>query len=646
MCRIVGCFDFNYNNSYDLDDITTRMRDCFGYAGPDDAGIFLHEEKGLSLGHRRLSVIDLSEKGHQPMRNDNGSLWITYSGEVYNFNEIKAELKLCGYKFNSGTDTEVVLKAYEKWGIDALSRFRGMWSLAIWDNDKSKLILSRDRMGVKPLYWYYKDNLFLFASELKAFHQHPRFSKEIDLSSLALYFSYGNIPSPFSIFKNTYKLEPGCCLEVSSNGHIRKIRYWDNRMQYEKGLGQKKSWRLRSQESVVEELENILTEAFKLRMVSDVPVGIFLSGGIDSSLVTALLQKEYSKPLKTFTIGFYEKEYNEAKYAFEVAKFLGTDHTELYCTPREAFEIIPSLADIYDEPFGDSSAIPTHLVSRLAKQKVKVTLSADGGDELFCGYTRYWIFDKFLKRANLLPSALRSLFLFPLELFNSNSVTSFYEKFGLFLPRMTNVSGKFTKLKNALKAVNNSGIYLNLYRVFSTDECLSLGLKRPYEIEFGADFLGSKDVKSEMMLMDLKTYLPDDLLTKVDRAAMRVALEAREPFLDNKIVEYALKLPVEYKFRNNISKYILRKILYKYVPRKLVERPKQGFGLPVNIWFKNELRDLYSAYLNKDRIKSEGIFNYNFVENLTTRYFSGKDVNPYTLWYLLVFQLWREKWMD
>ncbi len=245
-----------------------------------------------------------------------------------------------------------------------------------------------------------------------------------------------------------------------------------------------------------------------------------------------------------------------------------------------------------------------------------------------------------------MPSALRSLFLFPLELFNSNSVTSFYEKFGLFLPRMTNVSGKFTKLKNALKAVNNSGMYLNLYRVFSTDECLSLGLKRPYEIEFGADFLGSKDVKSEMMLMDLKTYLPDDLLTKVDRAAMRVALEAREPFLDNKIVEYALRLPVEYKFRNNISKYILRKILYKYVPRKLVERPKQGFGLPVNIWFKNELRDLYSAYLNKDRIKSEGIFNYNFVENLTTRYFSGKDVNPYTLWYLLVFQLWREKWMD
>jgi asparagine synthase (glutamine-hydrolysing) len=372
------------------------MRDTLVHGGPDDAGIFIDKDFPVALGHRRLSILDLSSLGHQPMDFEN--LVITYNGEVYNFKEIRKELEKEGYKFISNSDTEVILKAFHRWGFSAVHKFRGMFASALWDKKDKRLILCRDRIGVKPLYYYYKNGLFMFASELKAFHKHPKFEKRLNLTGLSLYLKYGYIPAPYSIFENVYKLKPGHFLVLDQKGNIEEFPYWKVEDYFLKGKEEKDKWLKRSEEELAQELEEILTESFKLRLVSDVPVGMFLSGGIDSSTVCALLSKEGIK-LKTFTIGFYEKEYSEAGYAKKVAEYLGTEHTELYFTPKEAFEIIPKLPEIYDEPFGDSSAIPTYLVSRLARSQVKVSLSADGGDEQFCGYTRYWVIsDRLSKR--------------------------------------------------------------------------------------------------------------------------------------------------------------------------------------------------------------------------------------------------------
>lgn len=624
-----------------LEDIIVDMRDTMTAGGPDDAGIYVDKDRGLAFGHRRLSILDLSLNGHQPMCNDDGSLWITYNGEVYNFIEIRNELEQKGYKFRSQSDTEVVLKAYEQWGIDCLHKFRGMWAFAIWDKRNQELTLCRDRVGVKPLYWYYKDGLLMFASELKSFHQHPQFHKELDMTALSLYLQYGYITSPYSIFKYTYKLEPGHYLVIDKGGNISKEQYWSAEQFFIKGYRERESWLKKSEDVIADELEEILTESFKLRMVSDVPVGMFLSGGVDSSLVTAVLQKEYSTPLRTFTIGFNEKDYNEAVWAKQVATHLDTEHIELYCTPEDAFEIIPKLPELYDEPFGDSSAIPTFLVSKLTRQQVKVSLSADGGDELFCGYTKYWILGDRLRKINAIPFSMTLSHC--LHLINPDLAACIYERLSFILPKWDNFKDKYIKLKNILKVKDETGQIDMADKFFLEEELLNLGLKDISNQAFKMNKT-KLDFMSKMMLFDITTYMADDILVKVDRATMGVSLEGREPFLDNKVLEYVFQMPAEFKYRNNESKYILRKILYKYVPRVLIERPKHGFGIPIYDWFRHELRQLLTNYLDYERVKKEGIFNPIVVKSLLEAYLNNRGISAHKLWFLLMFQMWKERW--
>jgi len=639
MCRIAGFWDFSFRDSYSLEETIIAMRDTLSHGGPDDAGLYLDEALPLAFGHRRLAILDLSPLGHQPMEFEN--LVITYNGEVYNFREIRKELESFGYKFLSNSDTEVILKAFHRWGYSAVHKFRGMFAFAIWDKEKRELILCRDRIGVKPLYYYYKNGLFMFASELKAFHRHPKFEKEIDPIGLSLYLQYGYIPAPYTIFKNTFKLKAGHFLIVKSTGEVEEFPYWSIENFFEEGRAKRESWLRKGEDELAQELEDILTESFKLRLVSDVPVGMFLSGGIDSSTVCALLAKEGIK-LKTFTIGFYEKEYNEAEYAKKVANYLGTDHTELYCTPKEALEIIPKLPEIYDEPFGDSSAIPTFLVSKLAKSQVKVSLSADGGDEQFCGYSRYWLISKRIRKLSKLP--LNGILSKILDLIHPDLALKLYNALKPILPKYTNFRDKYIKLRNVLRAKTATEQYDLAVSYFLEEDLETLGLSSGKRL---TDFvsLNSFDFQNLMMLIDLKTYLPDDILVKVDRATMAVALEGREPFLDHRIVEWTSRLPVEFKYKNGVSKYLLRKVLYKYVPRELVDRPKQGFGVPIYEWFKGDLKELYKVYLDEGRIRSAGIFNAKEVKALLDGYLSDRGINHNKLWLLFVFELWRERWV-
>ncbi|TAL59350.1 MAG: asparagine synthase (glutamine-hydrolyzing) [Bacteroidetes bacterium] len=638
MCRITGFIDFKHKRDYELEATLVRMRDTMTHGGPDDAGTFLDTEKGIALGHRRLSIIDLSATGHQPMQFEN--LIITYNGEIYNFAEIKKELEKENYKFISTSDTEVILKAYHKWGMEAAQRFRGMWAFAIWDKKEEKLILCRDRVGVKPLYWYQKDGLFMFSSELRAFHQHPDFKKEISEKGMAFFLQYGYISSPYSIFRNTYKLEPGYFLTVNKAGDVKKEKYWELEDAFVQGAEEKEKWNNRNDEEVEQELEKVLSDSFKLRMVSDVPVGVFLSGGFDSTLVTSLLQKDSSIPIKTFTIGFNEEAYNEAKYARKVASHMGTDHTELYCNPKEAFDIFPKLPDIYDEPFADSSAIPTILVSRLARQKVKVSLSADGGDEQFYGYTRY---PHVVEKAKNISTG-KSSFFKTLNMLQPRMLLDEYGKTTLALTNNTKHWNKYSRWWVEKKGQEMYSWYDIYVKVFQEQEADALGISKALSHLFKFNYPAHFTSEEILMLYDLKTYLPGDLLAKVDRATMSVGLEGRDPFLDHKLVEYSSRLPLHYKYRDGKGKYLLRKILYKYVPQELMERPKQGFTIPIHKWFRNECKDILNQYLNADRIKKEGILKADEVKKLLDSYLNGGEYSFNKLYILLMFQMWREKW--
>ena len=645
MCRIIGFTDFNFHSDYNLEETAVSMRDTLTHGGPDDAGLYVDKQKGLALGHRRLSILDLSELGHQPMANEDKSLWITYNGEVYNFKEIRKELEGHGHRFRSNTDTEVVLKSYEKWGKECVHKFRGMWAFAIWDKSKQKLVLCRDRVGVKPLYYYYQGGLFLFASELRAFPEHPKFRKKLDRKTLSLYLQFGYIPAPFSILEGVKKLEPAHFLEIGKDGTVTQSKYWSIRNSYANPFPGMENNGARPNNEVCEELETVLTESFSLRLIADVPVGVFLSGGTDSTLVAALLQKNSSKRIKTFTVGFNDEKFNEAPWAKKVAEYLGTDHMEFYCSFEDAYGVIKKLPEIYDEPFGDSSCIPTYLVSKLARANVKVSLSADGGDELFCGYEKYWLYPGLMDSFKKIPSFLKKAASYGLRKTDPFFVEKIYNHFQFMFPKVVNFSGKYTKFANMLGNPDRDTQYRLLHTAYSEESLRALHLPDPYDINDKMSFLRSSDLTSQAMRIDFETYLPDDLLVKLDRATMAVSLEGREPFLDHKVIEYAARLPLEYKYKNKQGKRILKQILHRYVPANLVQRPKQGFSVPYDFLSGDRLKDLYAVYLDEGRLKREGIFNPEYVNTLRRHYLKTKNPSLYyKLWYLFCFQQWKEYW--
>lgn len=631
MCGIAGLVDFRrQSNKENLQ----KMTDVLFHRGPDDGGYYFEgvERADVGLGHRRLSILDLSNHGHQPMAFDH--LTMVYNGEVYNFKEIRAELEKQGYSFESHSDTEVILKAYHKWGIEAVHHFNGMFSMAIFDSQKQTLTLIRDRAGVKPLYWYQKDGLFMFASELKSFHHHPAFIKELNPDGLALFLQYGYIPQPHTIFNHTHKLKAGHILELSTeNAQLNIQKYWDVIDCY----NQPKL--AISEQEALDETERLLKSACEYRMVSDVPVGMFLSGGYDSSAVTALLQSERSEKLKTFSIGFHEEKFNEAHHAKKVAEHLGTDHTEYYCTQKDALEILPSLSEIWDEPFADNSVIPTTLVSRLAREQVTVSLSADGGDEVFGGYDKYiqaahyhQLFDKIPGRSLL----AKSLTYIPPE------------KTGLdFVIR--NFSGKYHRALSIMSANSQNQAMQNLQKIFSDSEIpkiLNVFLVR-LKTDFDDFVLLNSDLSDleKMMAIDFKTYQLDDILTKVDRATMSVSLEGREPLLDYRLIEFVARLDPTLKIKNGNKKYLLKKITHKYLPEAIMDRPKMGFSVPIVDWFRDELVVYFDEYLSPSFLKQQGLFKVEAIISMKDRYLAGHSHLVTKLWTILVFQMWYKRWM-
>lgn len=645
MCRISGFWDFDFHQQYDRNEVVCRMRDTLTAGGPDDAGAWIHETEALAFGHRRLSIIDLSPLGHQPWHFEH--LTLCYNGEVYNHAEVRRELENEGYSFISGSDTEVIIKAWHKWGKACLHKFRGMWAFSLWDARLRKLYLCRDRVGVKPLFWYQKNGLFLFASELKAFHKHPGFRPELNTEATAEYFQYGYITAPGCIFKHTQKLVPGHILEISENREPRIEQWWDLRDSVHKGIAEKQLWLSRDPMEVRDELEKVMQEAFSLRMVADVPVGMFLSGGIDSSLVTAVLQAQSSRPLKTFTIGFKEKAFNEADWASKVARHLGTDHTELYCTPDDARDIIPSLSDVYDEPFGDSSAIPTLLVSRLARKQVTVALSADAGDEQFFGYSYYAsVLKRWEKWAGNPLYPIAGFAMRPVPPGLVQSLLSAYSGASV------SAADKFIKLRNLLGIKDRILFYDTTVKLIVQDELptlLALCPENPEKLRLERireNLDSGFSFAQEMMMADMRSYLPDDILVKVDRATMSVALEGREPLMDHKLMELAAQMPMEYKYREGKSKWILRQILYKYIPQEWVDRPKQGFAVPVNEWFKKELKEYYNYYFDDVRIRQEGLFIPETVARMQKQYYKHQGMNAHKLWLMLNFRMWKEKYLS
>jgi len=631
MCGIAGLVDFGRQSNLDT---MKKMTDVLFHRGPDDGGYFFEgfQQSQVGLGHRRLSILDLSNHGHQPMAFN--QLTMVYNGEVYNFKELRAELEKQGYSFESHSDTEVVLKAYDKWGVDAVHRFNGMFAIAIFDSQAQTLTLIRDRAGVKPLYWYQKDDLFIFASELKSFHEHPAFVKEINHDGLALFLQYGYIPQPHTIFNHTHKLQAGHVLTLNTQNSTFNIeKYWDVIDCY----NQPKL--TISEQEAMDETERLLKSACEYRMVADVPVGMFLSGGYDSSAVTALLQSDRTETLKTFSIGFNEEKFNEAHHAKKVAEHLGTEHTEYYCTQKDALEIIPRLPEIWDEPFGDASAIPTTLVSQLARKDVTVSLSADGGDEIFGGYDKY----QNSLRINSLISKL------PLKEKIAWIMGSINPKTIPLLNSVSNFDRRYKIIHQALSAKNPIGILSLTSSVFTPSELKKLLKVSPNHLKTHFDDFQSLqdnlDNLDKLLAIDYKTYQLDDILTKVDRATMSVGLEGREPLLDFNVINFVARIDPSFKIRNGNKKYLLKQISHKYLPREIMDRPKMGFGVPIYDWFRDDLKDYLMTYLSEENIMQGGIFNEEQVIELRDRYLAGLDVNINQIWLLLMFEMWRERWM-
>lgn len=606
------------------------------HRGPDANGEEIYQLKKcqVGFGHRRLSIIDLSIAASQPMHYKGYS--IIFNGEIYNYDELRNELIKEGHQFKTNSDTEVILHAFEAWGIKAINRFVGMFVFALYDNNNEKVYCVRDRVGVKPFYYYWKDDLFLFGSELKALMTHTNFKRVINYSSLASFLQYAYVPAPHSIFENTYKLKPGHYLEFDiNNKSLSCCQYWNVYDAYNRP---KLSL---SFADAVEETTNILTKAFEYRMVADVPVGVFLSGGYDSACVSALLQKGRTDKLKTFTIGMPLERLNEAPFAKTIAEYLGTDHTEYYCTEKEALDIIPLLPYYYDEPFADSSAIPTVLVSRVARQSVTVALSADGGDETFAGYTRYRQMQQYFRSLQYIPKVVRYPIASIMDFMDPMSVPVLRRKYS-FVNRYTKLRRLFKDpaLKEVLQSSSSQYYGQNINEVIKAPVRYQLSAFDSAELK--PDYF---DELTYFMAIDYQTFLADDILHKVDGATMSVSLEGREPFLDHHIIEWAAQLPTSFKYNNGNTKYILKEIVHKQIPRKLMERPKMGFSIPIADWLEGQLSPLLDYYLSENFLNKQNIFHTNAVLKIRNSFLHGRTERVEKLWCLLMFQMWYEKWM-
>ena len=645
MCGITGFIDTTRHLDESGATATLRgMSDALRHRGPDDEGQFFDASSGVALGFRRLAIIDLSPNGHQPMTSASGRYVIVFNGEVYNFAELRRELEPLGFKFRGRSDTEVMLAAFEAWGVEpAVKRFVGMFAIALWDRQERELKLIRDRLGIKPLYYGWVKGTFLFGSELKALRAWPGFAAEIDRDALCLYLRHNYIPAPYSIYRNIYKLLPGRILSVPLHaGGLDKVRsdiYWSLRAVAEAGGREQ----FASDAEAVEALEATLRQAIGYRMIADVPLGAFLSGGVDSSTVVALMQAQSRRPVQTFSIGFREDGYDEAAHARKVAAHLGTAHTELYVTPKEARDVIPLLPAMFDEPFADSSQIPTYLVAKLARSAVTVSLSGDGGDELFAGYDRYFHTLQIWRKIAWMPRGARRLLGGAIEDTPLGLLGLAGAALG-FLPGPRLSADRLRKLGALLGGASQQDLYREMLGHWRDPASLVRGAHVPdYFLSDPENWRVSSEPVDNMCYADLNTYLPDDILTKVDRASMAVSLEARVPLLDHNVVELAWRVPMHMKIRNGQSKWLLRQVLYQRVPPELIERPKMGFGVPIDTWLRGPLRDWAEALLSEERLKREGFFDPGPIRAKWREHLSGKRRWHFPLWDVLMFQAWLEQ---
>jgi asparagine synthase (glutamine-hydrolysing) len=644
VCGIAGLLDLGASTRRDaLVAAAAAMGETLRHRGPDDEGLWVDESSGVAFAHRRLSIIDLSELGHQPMQSGNGRYVLTYNGEIYNYLELRKELEELGHGFRGHSDTEVLLAAFIEWGIrSALQRANGMFALAVWDSHEHELHLARDRFGEKPLYFGLFGDIVLFASELKALWGHPNFSPSISNDAVALYARHGYVPAPHSIFREISKLEPGTHLvHPARRGAAPRVEpYWSLVDVARRGL---EDQIVTDEVSATDGLEAILRDAVGIRMVADVPLGAMLSGGIDSSTVVALMQTQSTLPVRTFSIGFSEADYDEAPYARAVARHLGTDHTELYVTPEQTMAVIPTLPTMYDEPFADSSQIPTFLVSKLARSQVTVALSGDGGDELFGGYTRYRQALRLEQLRRVVPAQLaaagaRAIRQRPSEWWNG----LWSRTAGKVTRRDAPLLGhRLHRVADLLDHRDSADVYVDLVSYWRPEEGVLRrdgGVAPPLQDRLNE--LPDARFGERMMLADALTYLPDDILTKVDRASMAVSLEARVPLLDPNIAEFAWRLPRAMRLGRVHNKILLRRVLDRYVPSDLVDRPKSGFGIPIDRWLRGDLREWAEDLLAPDRLASDGYFEPAVVERYWQEHLEGHRAWHYRLWPILMFSAW------